>query len=343
MSRNLRVIFILLFLSCLTGAYSQTKDLRQVIPDDNFLIIGHMGAPNEEPENTMPSFKKAVELGANALETDLSITKDGHLVHWHDWNPDEAISYYRQLGKQGLKYRPTAPNIWEDIRKDTPDLTLEELRNNFGYVITDEDSLKEGEKRKAEVQIPTFDEFCAWLATEPRVKKVFLDIKIPADGKKFVKPYFSRIVSTMKKHNVIDRGICMLPRPEITKEVAKHFDGCGLDFCWDQELPGAIIIRPKKFSTATKAIKAGTTWCSIGRPVLTLMGYKIYKKILKYDLKIKKIHNFFNPEIPLDGVVAWTIDDPDEMKEITLMGVNGMVTNKPGVLRKIVNQLQQNK
>lgn len=47
-------------------------------------IIGHRGAPHFAPENTMASFKKAVSLGADGLETDVHKTKDGVLVIIHD-------------------------------------------------------------------------------------------------------------------------------------------------------------------------------------------------------------------------------------------------------------------
>ncbi|MEM7827439.1 MAG: glycerophosphodiester phosphodiesterase family protein [Candidatus Aenigmatarchaeota archaeon] len=51
-----------------------------------FLKIGHRGARAYEPENTLRSFKKAIELGANAIEFDVRETKDKKLVVIHDEN-----------------------------------------------------------------------------------------------------------------------------------------------------------------------------------------------------------------------------------------------------------------
>jgi glycerophosphoryl diester phosphodiesterase len=48
------------------------------------LRIGHRGAKAYEPENTIRSFKKALEIGVNAVELDLRTTKDGQLVVIHD-------------------------------------------------------------------------------------------------------------------------------------------------------------------------------------------------------------------------------------------------------------------
>ncbi|MGZ6125445.1 MAG: glycerophosphodiester phosphodiesterase [Myxococcales bacterium] len=51
-------------------------------------IYAHRGASRELPENTMAAFRRALELGADALETDVHATADGVLVTSHD--PDGA-------------------------------------------------------------------------------------------------------------------------------------------------------------------------------------------------------------------------------------------------------------
>jgi glycerophosphoryl diester phosphodiesterase len=52
------------------------------------IVYAHRGAPNERPENTLASFERAIELGADALETDVHLTVDGGVVAIHD--PDAA-------------------------------------------------------------------------------------------------------------------------------------------------------------------------------------------------------------------------------------------------------------
>ena len=47
-------------------------------------IQGHRGARGLLPENTLPAFQKALELGVDTLELDLAVTKDGVLVISHD-------------------------------------------------------------------------------------------------------------------------------------------------------------------------------------------------------------------------------------------------------------------
>lgn len=48
------------------------------------LKIGHRGAKAYAPENTIASFKKAVELGVDMVEFDVRITKDKYPVVFHD-------------------------------------------------------------------------------------------------------------------------------------------------------------------------------------------------------------------------------------------------------------------
>jgi glycerophosphoryl diester phosphodiesterase len=48
------------------------------------LRIGHRGARAYEPENTLRSYKKALEIGVNAVELDVRKTKDNYLIVIHD-------------------------------------------------------------------------------------------------------------------------------------------------------------------------------------------------------------------------------------------------------------------
>ncbi|HTR44444.1 MAG TPA: glycerophosphodiester phosphodiesterase [Thermodesulfovibrionales bacterium] len=51
-----------------------------------FLKVGHRGARAYEVENTLESFRKAITLGANAIELDVREAKDGTLIVSHDDN-----------------------------------------------------------------------------------------------------------------------------------------------------------------------------------------------------------------------------------------------------------------
>ncbi|MBN2453926.1 glycerophosphodiester phosphodiesterase [Candidatus Woesearchaeota archaeon] len=52
--------------------------------------IGHRGAADLEPENTLLGIKRAIELGMDAVEVDVRKTKDNHLVVIHDEKVDRT-------------------------------------------------------------------------------------------------------------------------------------------------------------------------------------------------------------------------------------------------------------
>lgn len=51
---------------------------------DKFIVYAHRGASEYCPENTLLSFYTGIFMGANGIETDVQITKDGVLVLFHD-------------------------------------------------------------------------------------------------------------------------------------------------------------------------------------------------------------------------------------------------------------------
>ncbi len=120
-------------------AYCPSKDLPQKKP----FIIGHRGASSLAPENTIASFRKAYELGAEMVELDVHRTKDGHLVIMHDDTVDRTTD-----GHGAIK-----------------DLTLKELKEmDAGSWFSPE--------FKSE-KVPTFDEVLEWAKG-----KVNIDIEI---------------------------------------------------------------------------------------------------------------------------------------------------------------------
>jgi glycerophosphoryl diester phosphodiesterase len=54
------------------------------------LVIAHQGGDGIWPGDTMYAFEKAVEIGADVLEMDAHITKDGHIVLMHDETVDDT-------------------------------------------------------------------------------------------------------------------------------------------------------------------------------------------------------------------------------------------------------------
>jgi len=60
------------------------------------LIVAHRGASGDAPENTLPAFRLAWEQGADAIEGDFYLTRDGQIVCIHDADT-ERVAGIRQV------------------------------------------------------------------------------------------------------------------------------------------------------------------------------------------------------------------------------------------------------
>jgi glycerophosphoryl diester phosphodiesterase len=82
-------------------------------------IIGHRGAAGLELENTLPSFRLALQIGVHAVELDIQLTKDRQPVVCHDDNlkrvggGDHSIKEltYAQLSKLTLSNGASVPHL----------------------------------------------------------------------------------------------------------------------------------------------------------------------------------------------------------------------------------------
>jgi glycerophosphoryl diester phosphodiesterase len=96
--------------------------------------IGHRGAPRERPENTLSSFLRAVERGADAVELDVHRTRDGVVVVHHDAVP-------RATNRSGVAAdRPFAELDWDEVRRlrvgDEGIPRLDDVLNAIGGQVT---------------------------------------------------------------------------------------------------------------------------------------------------------------------------------------------------------------
>jgi len=91
------------------------------------LILGHRGSSKRAPENTLRSFQYAFEEGADGIELDVFLSKDGHLVVTHDENLKTLIGinvWTRRLNLSELKKL--------DFGDGEKIPTLDEVFENFG-------------------------------------------------------------------------------------------------------------------------------------------------------------------------------------------------------------------
>lgn len=64
--------------------------------------VGHRGAAGHEPENTLRSFRRAMELGADMVELDVHLCGSGELVVIHDETVDRTTDGTGEVAKMTL-------------------------------------------------------------------------------------------------------------------------------------------------------------------------------------------------------------------------------------------------
>ncbi len=100
------------------------------------LVIGHRGAKAYLPENTLPAFELALAQGADMLEIDLHLSRDGEIPIRHDEDLD-AFGAQGEIGDLSLddlrrlsERQPGAPRQEEEPYSGIP--TLEQVLDAFG-------------------------------------------------------------------------------------------------------------------------------------------------------------------------------------------------------------------
>ena len=71
-------------------------------------VIAHRGASAVAPENTIAAFRRAVELGAGFIETDLQLSRDARLVALHDETLDRTTP--SRVGEESCPRPALTPN-----------------------------------------------------------------------------------------------------------------------------------------------------------------------------------------------------------------------------------------
>lgn len=131
------------------------------------LVAAHRGGSLENPENTMRAFRDAVyKYNVDIIETDIYITKDGHLVCTHDPYIDEKCNVNGNMPLKEVHRRCSKSENKELYRHYVADMTLAQLKKyNFGYFFRDKSGKRLYENVKdieAEgLQIITLDQLFA--------------------------------------------------------------------------------------------------------------------------------------------------------------------------------------
>ena len=141
------------------------------------ILAAHRGDKKKYPENTMPAFESALRFGADMIETDVHMTKDGHLVLIHDRN------LLRTTGVNGF----------------TNQTTLAEIRKLDAGSWFSSDFIN--------TPIPTAEEFILLIKNSNMLVNWELKDYPREVGDTFAFECADRLIATVKKHGLEERSM----------------------------------------------------------------------------------------------------------------------------------------
>ncbi|CAN5358250.1 glycerophosphodiester phosphodiesterase [soil metagenome] len=280
--KSLLLLLPLLLLLIAGGAYAYDP-----IPDDAMnpkpLIIAHRGASGSAPENTLSSFKKAIDVGVDFVELDIHLSKDGELIVIHDATLDRTTT-----GKGPVQDKTLAE--------------LQQLDAGSWY----------GEAFKNE-PLPTLRQVLELVNGQT---KVLIEIKSPKDG--LYKGIEQKTLDLIKELNAYSWCEMQSFHPE----VVENWMAIDTQVTVYQLIVGALV-----GISYDDQVRWGN---GIGNNK-RVAGINPSSRFAKAKY-IKKLHEA--------GYLCfvWTINEPEEMTKLMKKGVDGIITNYPERLKKLIEE-----
>jgi glycerophosphoryl diester phosphodiesterase len=98
-----RLLLLSLTLGLLSAGAGSAQAANRWIEPRAPLNIAHQGGEDEFPSNTMYAFRKALKVGADMLELDIGVTRDGKVIVMHDTTVDGKTNGHGTVESKTLK------------------------------------------------------------------------------------------------------------------------------------------------------------------------------------------------------------------------------------------------
>ena len=229
------------------------------------LIIGHRGAKGHVVENTIPSVKCAIDLGANGIEIDVFKCKSGEIVVFHDNNLSKIL----------------------DVNLCIEDLDLKTIKSF---------------RIENQFFIPTLEEILSL-----QLEDLILNIELKGKGTaiptiELLQRYFKK--NLLKKKNIL----------------VSSFD-------WDE----LLVLRSKSQKIPIGVLIDGNPLIALNfaKEVEAMSINSDYKYLNKKNVDLVNAKGY--------KLFPYTVNNEDEMKKLISIGVDGIITDYPDKLKKILN------
>lgn len=278
--KKILVPFIFLTIPVQLMAQQRSLPFLPLNNEDEFIVIAHRGASSYAPENTHSSFKLAIDMGAEMIELDVSLSKDGVPVVVHDETVD------RTTVARGL----------------VSDFTLEELKE-----------LETGSWFKEEFSGEPFPTLAEVLSYTKNKIAVNIEIKSEAVTDYANGGIVDKVLQLVKKFEVEDQVIVSSFDYRVMEQLEKL----------NPEVPKAILYEKSQSGDLT--------------PFDLVSKYKVDAFNCSHrELSDEWIEELNSNQIPF---FIYTVNEESLMKEVIQKGAKGIFSDKPDVLKRVVENL----
>jgi glycerophosphoryl diester phosphodiesterase len=285
-------------------------------------IQGHRGARGLAPENTLPAFARALEIGVTTLELDVAITRDGVVVVSHDsaLNPDLT------RGPDGKWLPQAGPAIWSLSHSELQRYDVGRLNPSNAY------AQRWPEQRAADgTRIPRLaDVFTVVRKSGNASVRFNIETKIsplkpqattvPED---FVRKLIAAVRDAgMERRTTVQSfdwrtlAIVQKEAPEIPTVYLTSLSGSAANIHTDGDSPWTAGIQFRDHGSVPRMVKAagGAAWS----PNYVDLTRETLREAQALGVK----------------VIPWTVNEPADMRRLIEWGVNGLISDRPDLLRQ---------
>ncbi len=272
-----------------------------------FEVVGHRGARGLRPENTIPAFVEGVKAGATAVEADVVVTKDRHVV----------VSHERRLAD--LQCR--GPYIGRFVKN----LTLAQVRRMDCGRRDAHDGLSKTQVPVPGAHIPRLDQLLRLVRPARRVR-ILLEIKFDAVAPRETvgrRAYAEEVTAAIRKARMVGRVTVQSYDWGALREVARREPRLGL-----MALASALTVYPGSPWLGGAQVPSGPFQGGLavaadnaGFDGLSPAAAEISPGLLS-AAHARGL-----------GVVPYTVDSPAQMRGLIAMGVDGLISDYPDRLR----------
>lgn len=266
----------------------------------SFDLEGHRGCRGLMPENTIPAFLKAIDIGVTTLEMDAVITKDSQVVISHD-------PYFNHF----ITTKPDGSYVAEDEEKNLKiyGMTYDEVKR---YDVGMKPYSSFPEQQRITVTKPllkdVIDNVENYTSSHHKYAMLYnIETKCTPEGDNIFHPEPSRFVDLLMKV-IYEKSIA-------DRVIIQSFDIRSLQYLHqkDSAIKTALLVDfgdKKPFDSQIKDLGFTPT---IYSPNQSLVTATLIKQCHEAGIKI----------------IPWTVNNPQKMIELKQLGVDGLITDYP--------------